>query len=92
MMVDHKYQHLASVSCRALWCAVLASAWVEALYPSSRARSVEIQQSRNWFGSSDFFQVCALAGVEPSQVMMRFTAAIALRDQPTRRVRGRVRV
>ena len=92
MMVDHGYQHLAAVSCRALWCAVLANAWIEALYPSTRSRPVEVQQSRNWFGSPDFFQVCALAGVEPSRVLMKFSAAIALHDQPTRRVRGRVRV
>ena len=61
--------------CRALWCAVImrAAADIAAPEPAKRVNGNDMngrewRQARDWIGSRDFREVCALAGLEPEPV------------------------
>lgn len=58
-------------ACRALWCAVIQEQLRLALLrrPSALDRAYEIRAARGWFGSRDFYQVCALAGLDGGWVL-----------------------
>ncbi|MBL4808203.1 MAG: hypothetical protein JKY31_13100 [Rhodobacteraceae bacterium] len=69
-------------SCRLLWAAVLRSNWDQVFKASQsgdpRVRYIhrlDAQRSAEWFGSSGFCEVCALAGVDDEFVLDRFNAA-----------------
>ncbi|MDN5789037.1 hypothetical protein [Pseudorhodobacter sp.] len=70
-------------ACRALWASVLLVQWSDA-FPESRVTKrgggAFGRRSRDyacdWFGSRDFHQVCALAGLDGSSVMSRFHARL----------------
>ena len=61
-------------SCRALWCAVISEHWGLATAPRAGDRPHEIHAARRWFGSRDFFAVCALAGVDGAWVLEGYRA------------------
>ena len=50
--------------CRALWCAVIEEQLVLAVSTRTIDHAYEIDSARQWFGSRDFFMVCALAGLD----------------------------
>jgi len=64
---------------RALWCDVIQLAWDDAFF-TSKAVGYEtlgklegIQRTaRSWFGTSDFREVCAMAGVDDAAVYDAF--------------------
>jgi len=51
-------------ACQALWCAVIEAQYDLALTPKWRDKRADILRARSWFGSRDFFMVCALAGLD----------------------------
>ena len=55
--------------CRALWCAVLKEQLVLAVSTRTIDHACEIDSARRWFGSRDFFMVCALAGLDGALVL-----------------------
>jgi len=73
-------------ACRELWAEVLLGLWRD-VFPEDRvatrhptyegARRAQI--AAQWFGSKDFFMVCALAGFDGSAVMDRFRARMGSR-------------
>ncbi len=56
-------------ACRALWCAVIEEQFRVALTPRRSDHPVEIAVARNWFGTQDFFEACALAGVDGAFIL-----------------------
>lgn len=73
-----KEQQIQPETCRALWCAVISEHWGLATAPRKSDRPHEIASARRWFGSRDFFAVCALAGVDGAWVMEGYRAWEAL--------------
>lgn len=69
--------HVDPVACRALWIAVLAEALRQALAPGRGDDKLAVQQAQNWFGTQDFWQVCALGGVDGAAVHAAYEAARA---------------
>ena len=55
--------------CRALWCAVIEEQLVLAVSTRKKDHAREIDSARRWFGSRDFFMVCALAGLDGALVL-----------------------
>lgn len=90
MRPDHGYPHIEMDSCRALWCNVLSTAWEDALHPSVSARPWDIAHARNWFGGRDFRLVCAAAGIDADQVLMKFRQALAEGDHRATLIRKRI--
>lgn len=72
-------------ACRELWCAVIAHQFNLAFGRHVRRygngtyslHPLEKQRARDWFGSRDFKQVCALANVEPEFIMRGVQARLA---------------
>lgn len=56
-------------ACRALWCAVISDQIQLVLAPCYRDLPSEVSSARSWFGSRDFFTVCALAGLDGAFVL-----------------------
>lgn len=65
-------------ACRALWCAVVSEQFRLAVSPNTVDRPVEISAARRWFGTRDFFMVCALAGVDGAWVLWGVRHHLAL--------------
>ena len=71
--------HVAAM--RRLWVACLARNWDWSfdakgyVAPSRVDRRALIKECRVWFGSRDFYTVCALAGLEGSAVLERWRLA-----------------
>jgi len=66
------------VACRELWCAVIMQAWKDALSSpprNARREKLFVVQARNWFGSADFYHVCALAGIDGDQMLSGYLRA-----------------
>ncbi len=66
------------VACRELWCAVIMQAWKDALSgsrTSGKREKLFVTQARRWFGSADFYHVCALAGVDGEKMLAGFLRA-----------------
>ncbi|SIS98299.1 hypothetical protein [Paracoccus saliphilus] len=72
--------HIPVDACRALWCNVLSMAWEDALHPSITAHPKDVERAQSWFGGRDFWQVCALAGVEGDRILKGFHAALSSGD------------
>lgn len=56
-------------ACRRLWCAVIAEQLSLVVSPAAADKAVDIDRARRWFGSRDFFTVCALAGLDGEAVL-----------------------
>lgn len=56
-------------ACRAVWCAVIDAQFSLAVDPKLADRPHEVASARRWFGSRDFFMVCALAGLDGNWVL-----------------------
>ena len=83
----HQINQLAEHSihpdaCRALWCAVISELWMVATAPRAADRPHEIRAARRWFGSRDFYAVCALAGVDGAWVLQGFRSAAGQEGEP----------
>ena len=76
-----------AVACRALWCALIWDQWKIAMSPDDQfLKATEVCNARRWFGSKDFYIVCALAGIDAEYVMDRFDRikpAKGVRKNPT---------
>ena len=61
-------------ACRNLWVAMLDEqrklAFIAA--PNSYARGVDIRAARAWFGTRDYYCVCALAGIDAEYLLAGF--------------------
>ena len=67
--------------CLRLWCEVIGQQWRGALPEvyrrcggknlSGNAR-LEVRRCKEWFGSSDFFYICGLAGVDADAILKEF--------------------
>ena len=62
-------EDICTCDCRALWCAVIKEQLVLAVSPRTIDHAYEIDSARRWFGSRDFFMVCALAGLDGALVL-----------------------
>ncbi|PIE15160.1 MAG: hypothetical protein CSA68_07360 [Rhodobacterales bacterium] len=66
-------QDIDPLACRALWCAVIKEQLRVAKLPdwgNGHAKPYEVISARRWFGSRDFFAVCALAGLDGVWVLL----------------------
>lgn len=62
-------QSIDVVACRALWCAVLEEQVNLAILNRNTDNLAEVAAARRWFGSRDFYMVCALAGLDGAWVL-----------------------
>ena len=62
--VEGEVEEICPSACRALWIGVLNQQFELLARPSSADKDHEIRQARLWFGSRDFYMVCALAGLD----------------------------
>ena len=62
-------EDICPCDCRALWCAVIEEQLALAVSPYNIDHACEIDSARRWFGSRDFFMVCALAGLDGALVL-----------------------
>lgn len=76
-------------ACRQLWCAVLLVQF-QTVFPSRDPRrkfrkdhwdELSVEESVRWFGSANFRQVCALAGVDDEFVMLGFERRMEMAGQ-----------
>ena len=90
MQPPHGYPHIHTDCCRALWCSVLKTAWMDALYPSHGSLKREVDANRAWFGTGAYRLVCAAAGIDADFVLKRFHEVLADRNRrvtsPFRRI------
>lgn len=68
-------------ACRGLWAAVLMQQWELVFGTPALWRSADRPVARRWFGESDFFTVCALAGLDGRAVLERFHARLRATGQ-----------
>lgn len=69
-----------AADCRAMWLAVIHQAILDASgrppalsghAQGEEAREYFVRTAQVWFGTADFLEVCALAGVEPGWVLAK---------------------
>lgn len=65
-------------ACRALWCAVIEDQFRLAVSPCRSDHKSQVCSAQNWFGSRDFFMVCALAGVDGAFVLFGVRRHLAM--------------
>ncbi len=56
-------------ACTRLWAEVLLEQIGLVKKPNVADKRFEISSARSWFGSRDFFTVCALAGIDGERVL-----------------------
>lgn len=86
-------------ACRMLWRAALAEIGLVALGKAgNRGKAfvtpAEQQAAQAWFGTRDFYTVCALAGFDGAYILRKYRERLGLTAElrgPVRRGRGRVR-
>lgn len=86
-------------ACRLLWRAVLAEMGLVALGKAgNRGKSfvtpAEQSEAQSWFGSRNFYTVCALAGFDGAYILRKYRARLGVEDDlrgAVRRGRGRTR-
>jgi len=76
---DYDDTDVDPTACRALWCSVVREFYKVGVRPSKSDNYGEVSTARNWFGTRDFYTVCALAGVDAAGVLEKVHAA--LREQ-----------
>ncbi|MBK4216119.1 hypothetical protein JJJ17_09295 [Paracoccus caeni] len=76
MLIEPRFDHIDPQSCRAMWCNVLSFAWEDALDPPRVLNWRQVNETRKWFGSPDFFRVCQWAGVDADDFLSRYQAAL----------------
>jgi len=56
-------------SVHSLWCAVIEEQFELATAPIKKDRPYEVLSARMWFGSREYYTVCALAGFDPEWLL-----------------------
>ncbi|MDF3413267.1 hypothetical protein HKX54_02270 [Sulfitobacter sp. M57] len=66
-------------ACRALWCAVIEEQLRLALKhnPTLLGPKIDTRRALAWFGSRDFFEVCAIAGFDGGWVLAGVRSRLA---------------
>ncbi|MCG7520865.1 hypothetical protein [Ruegeria sp. Ofav3-42] len=64
-------------ACRRLWCYVLVQAVKLATEVREGDHPAERRHARAWFGTRDFYKVCALAGFDGDYILRGFRAKLA---------------
>lgn len=64
---------------RLLWISVIGMALLDAHKPSSTDTPKQIQSVRRWFNINnyDFLEVCARAGIDPIEVLVKYHKGIS---------------
>lgn len=69
------FAHITTESCQSLFVEVVTRAWTDAIDPDLSVRAGERLAALRWFGTPDYFTICALAGVDADNLLVAFKSA-----------------